>query len=51
MTKDGCQVGPNTGDGFFWLSTGTEVGMALVLAFRRSARSRRRRADPGVGGR
>src|ERR671923_1880004 len=33
MQQDGRQVWPNTGDGFFSMSTGNEVPMNLILAF------------------
>jgi hypothetical protein len=33
MQQDGRQVWPNTGAGFFSMSTGNEVGMDLVLPF------------------
>jgi hypothetical protein len=38
MQQDGRQVWPNTGDGFFSMSTGTEVPMDLVLTFNDSTR-------------
>jgi hypothetical protein len=38
MQQDGRQVWPNTGDGFFSMSTGNEVGMNLVLTFHDATR-------------
>lgn len=38
LQQDGRQVWPNTGDGFFSMSTGNEVPMGLVLTFQDTTR-------------
>ena len=38
MQQDGRQIWPNTGDGFFSMSTGNEVPIDLVLGFNDATR-------------